>query len=143
MVLAISSISISLAADNAGNLMDMSTNIPESGQIYATQTKLLNATNDANISSFLFVLTWLNATSKLEATLIAPSGIKIDSATQPPVTYEVNKSLIFYILPNAEVGKWTAIITAKDVPDRGESYWALFSRIPENEYLENTGEEIS
>jgi hypothetical protein len=40
------------------------------------------------------------------------------------------------------------MITAKDVPDGGESYWALFSTIPENEYknqdlndLENTDEE--
>lgn len=152
MVLVISSLSISFAADNAGNLSEISTNIPESGQIYAMQTKLLNATNDANISSFLFVLTWLNATSNLEATLIAPSGVRIDSTTKSPVIYGVNKSLIFYILPNAEVGKWTAMITAKDVPDMGESYWAIFSTIPENGYtnqdtiqdlndLENTGEE--
>jgi len=40
------------------------------------------------------------------------------------------------------------MVTAKDVPDMGEAYWALFSTIPVNEYsnqdlndLENTGEE--
>jgi hypothetical protein len=93
----------SFAADNAGNLSEISTHVPESGQIHATQTILLNTTNGANISSFLFVLTWLNATSNLEAALIAPSGAKIDSTTQLPVIYGVNKSLIFYIIPNAEI----------------------------------------
>lgn len=148
MVLVISSLSSSFAAENAGNLPEISTYIPESGQIHAKQTILSNATIETNISSFLFVLTWLNATSNLEAALIAPNGARIDSTAQSPVIYGVNKSLIFYILPNAEVGKWTAVITAKDVPDVGESYWALFSTIPENEYtnqdlndLENTDEE--
>jgi hypothetical protein len=133
MLLAVSSLPISHAADNTGSLSEIPEYIPESGQIHATQTILLNATNYANISSFLFVLTWLNATSNLEATLITPSGVKIDSTAQPPVIYGVNKSLIFYILPNAEVGKWTARITAKDAPDMGESYWSLFGTIPENE----------
>lgn len=151
IALVISSLSISFAANNTGNLSEISITIPESGQIHAAQTILSNATIDTKISSLLFVLTWLNATSNLEATLIAPSGVKIDSTTQSPVIYGVNKSLIFYILPNAEVGKWTAMITAKDVPDMGESYWALFSTTPENGYtnqdtnqglndLENTGE---
>jgi len=134
MVLVVSSLSISFAADDAGNLSGITTDMPESGQINATQAILLNATIDANASSFLFVLTWLNATSNLEATLTTPSGIKIDSTAQPPVIYGVNKSMIFYILPYAEAGKWTAMITAKDVPDMGESYWALFSTVPQNEY---------
>ncbi len=133
MVLAVSSLSISFAADNAGNLSEITTDIPESGLIHPTQAILLNETIDANASSFLFVLTWLNATSNLEATLTTPGGVKIDSTAQPPVIYGVNKSLIFYILPNAEAGEWTATITARDVPDMGESYWALFSTIPEKE----------
>ena len=155
MVLVVCSLPISFAADIAGNSSEIPTDIPESGLIHATQTIFLNGTTDANTSSFLFVLTWLNVTSNLEATLITPSGVKIDPNTQPPVIYGVNKSLIFYILPNAEAGKWTAMITAKDVPDVGEPYWALFSTIPENEYtnqviidketdlddLESTGEE--
>ena len=132
VILVVSSLPISFAADNAGNMSEIPTDIPESGLIHATQTILLNKTIDANTSSFLFVLTWLNVTSNLEATLIAPSGVKIDSTTQTPVIYGVNKSLIFYILPNAEVGKWTAMISARDVPNMGESYWALFSTIPEN-----------
>jgi hypothetical protein len=134
IVLVISSLPLSFAANNTGNLSEISTYIPESGQIHAAQTILSNATIDAKISSLLFVLTWLNVTSNLEATLIAPSGVKIDSTTQSPVVYGVNKTLIFYILPNAEVGKWTAMITARDVPDMGESYWAIFSTTPENEY---------
>jgi hypothetical protein len=132
MVLVISSLPISFAANNTGNLSEIATYLPEGGQIHAAQTILSNATIDTKISSLMFVLTWLNATSNLEATLIAPSGVKIDSTAQSPVIYGVNKSLIFYILPNAEVGKWTAMITAKDVPDMGESYWALFSTTPEN-----------
>jgi hypothetical protein len=132
MVLAISSLPISFAADDAGNMSDITTDIPDSGMIHATQTILVNETIDANTSSFLFVLTWLNATSNLEATLITPNGVKIDSTAQPPVIYGVNKSLIFYILPNAEAGEWTAMITARDVPDIGESYWALFSTNPKN-----------
>jgi hypothetical protein len=132
MVLVISSLPISFSADNTGNLSEISTSLPESGQIHAAQTILSNVTIDTKISSLMFVLTWLNATSNLEATLIAPSGVKIDSTAQLPVIYGVNKSLIFYILPNAEVGQWTAMITAKDVPDMGESYWALFSTTPEN-----------
>jgi len=152
IVLVISSLPISLAVNNTGNMSEISTYIPDSGQIHAAQIILSNATIDTKISSLLFVLTWLNATSNLEATLIAPSGAKIDSTAQSPVIYGVNKTLIFYILPNAEVGKWTAMITAKDIPDMGESYWALFSTTPENGYnnqdtnqdlndLENTGEE--
>jgi hypothetical protein len=144
MVLVISSLPISLAANNSGNLSEISTYIPESGQIHAAQTILSNATIDTKISSLLFVLTWLNATSNLEATLIAPSGVKIDSTAQSPIIYGINKSLIFYILPNAEVGKWTAVITAKDVPDMGESYWAIFSTTPENEYTnQDTNQDLN
>jgi hypothetical protein len=134
MLLAISSLSISHAVDNADNLSEISIFAPESGQINAAQTISSNSTIDTNASPLLFVLTWLNSTSTLEATLITPSGIKMDSTAQPPVIYGVNTSLIFYILPNAEAGKWTAVITAKDVPKEGESYWTLFSTVPENEY---------
>jgi hypothetical protein len=132
VILIVSSLSISFAAENVENLSEISTDIPESGLIHATQTILLNETIDANTSSFLFVLTWLNATSNLDATLITPSGVKIDSTAQPPVIYGTNKSLIFFILPNAEVGEWAAMVTARDVPDMGESYWALFSATPQN-----------
>jgi hypothetical protein len=132
VILIVSSLPISFAAENVENLSEMSTDIPESGLIHATQTILLNETIDANTSSFLFVLTWLNATSNLDATLLTPSGVKIDSTAQPPVIYGTNKSLIFYILPNADVGEWSAMITAKDVPDMGESYWAIFSAIPKD-----------
>jgi hypothetical protein len=131
-ILVVSSLSISLAADKVENLSEIPTYIPENGQIHATQTILLNTTIGTNSSSLLFVLNWLNATSNLEATLISPSGVKIDSTTQSPVIYGENTSLIFYILPNPEVGKWTAMITAKDVLDMGESYWALFSTTPED-----------
>jgi len=132
MVLVISSLPITFGANNTGNLSEISTYLPESGQIHAAQTILSNVTIDTKISSLMFVLTWQNATSNLEATLIAPSGLKIDSTAQSPVVYGVNTSLIFYILPNAEVGQWTAMITANDAPDMGESYWALFSTTPEN-----------
>lgn len=128
----VSILPISFAAENAENMSEISTDIPESGLIHATQTIMLNETIDANTPSFLFVLTWLNATSNLEASLITPSGVKIDSTAQPPVIYGANKSLIFYILPDAEVGEWTAMITARDVPDMGESYWAVFSTTPKN-----------
>ncbi len=129
MVLVVSSLSTSFATDEVEDLSEMPAYIPESGQIHATQTILLNETIGAKISSFLFVLTWLNATSNLEATLITPSGVKIDSTIQPPIIYGVNNSLIFYILPSAEAGKWTAVITARDVPDTGESYWTLFTTL--------------
>jgi len=151
MVLVVSNPSFSFAAEKS----EMPTYIPENGLIHATQTILLNTTIDTNLSSVLFVLTWLNATSNLEATLTTPSGVKIDSTAQLPVIYGENKSLIFYILPNPEVGEWTAKITAKNVQDIGESYSALFSTTPEDEYtkqapvekemdlndLENTSEE--
>jgi hypothetical protein len=134
VLLAISSLPTAFAADNAGTQSEIFTGIPESGQINATQIILSNATIDTNVSSLLFVLTWLNTTSNLEATLINPAGEKIDSTIQPPVIYGANTSLIFYILPNAEMGKWTAVIKAKDVPDMGESYWTLFSTISGGEY---------
>ncbi len=132
LALIFSSFPIIFAAEDAESISDMPTHIPESGQINATETRLLNATNDANITSYLFALTWLNATSKLDAVLVSPSGIRIDSNVQPPIIYGVNGSLIFYIIPDAEKGKWTAMITARDVPDLGESYWALFAPIPNN-----------
>lgn len=130
LVLIFSSFPIIFAAEDAESISDMQTYIPESGQINATETRLLNATTDANISSYIFALTWMNATSKLDAVLISPSGIRIDSNVQPPIIYGVNKSLIFYILPDTEKGKWTAMITARNVPDLGESYLALFIPIP-------------
>ena len=132
VILIASSFPIISAENGAESVSDIPTYIPESGQINATETVLLNATTDANISSYLFVLSWLNATSRLDASLISPSGIKINSTVQPPIVYGMNESLIFYILPDAEKGKWAAMITAKDVPDLGESYWALFAPIPEN-----------
>lgn len=134
VLLTFSSLPNSFAADNIATQSELSIGIPESGQINARQIILINATIDTKVSSLLFVLTWLNATSDLEATLITPAGAKIDSTIQPPAIYGVNSSLIFYILPNAEVGKWTAVIKAKDVPDMGESYWALFGMISEDEY---------
>jgi hypothetical protein len=120
------------AASSSENIPDMPIYIPEGGQINITETRSLNATTDADISSYIFVLAWLNDTSKLDAVLISPSGVKIDSTVQPPIVYGVNGSMIFYILPDAEKGKWTSMITARDVPDTGESYWALFGPVPEN-----------
>lgn len=120
-------------AEDGERISDISIYIPESGHINANETRSMTATTDANISSYLFALTWLNATSKLDAVLISPSGVKIDSTVQPPIAYGVNESLIFYILPDAEKGKWNATITARDVSDAGESYWAVFGPVPENE----------
>jgi hypothetical protein len=121
---------IIFAAEDAESSLDMPSYIPESGQINVNETRLLYATIDINTSSYLFALTWLNTTSKFDVVLISPSGIMINSTVQPPVAYGVNDSLIYYILPDAENGKWTAMITAVDVPDSGESYWALFAPIP-------------
>jgi hypothetical protein len=136
IVLMVSNLSISFAADPVENGSEMPAYIPESGQIHATQTVLLNTTISTNLSSFSFILNWFNATSSLEATLTSPSGAKIDSTAQPPVIYGMNTSLIFYILPSPEAGKWTAAITAKNVPDAGESYWTLFDTTSVNESTE-------
>jgi hypothetical protein len=138
IVLMVSNLSISFAADPVENGSEMPAYIPENGQINATQAVLLNTTIGTNLSSFSFILSWFNATSSLEATLTSPSGAKIDSTAQPPVIYGTNKSLIFYILPSPEAGKWTAAITAKNVPDAGESYWALFNTTSGNE-VERSG----
>ena len=127
IVLMVSNLSISFAANPVENGSEMPAYIPEYEQIHASQTVLLNTTIDTNLSSFSFILTWFNATSSLEATLTSPGGAKIDSTAQLPVIYGTNKSLIFYILPSPEAGKWTAAITAKKVPDVGESYFALFN----------------
>ncbi|MDQ1262757.1 MAG: hypothetical protein QG575_1938 [Euryarchaeota archaeon] len=127
IVLMISNLSISLAMDPVENESEMPAYIPENGQIEAMQTVLLNTTIGTNLSSFSFILTWTNATSGLEATLTSPSGTKIDSTAELPVIYGTNESLIFYILPNPEAGKWTAAITARNVPDVGETYLVLFN----------------
>jgi hypothetical protein len=136
IVLMVSNLPISFAADPVENGSEMPAYIPENGQINATQAVLLNTTIGTNLSSFSFILSWFNATSSLEATLTSPSGAKIDSTAQPPVIYGTNKSLIFYILPSPEAGKWTAAITAKNVPDGGESYWALFNTASVDESTE-------
>ena len=117
----------SISADPVENGSEMPVYIPEIGQIHATQTVLLNTTIGSNLSSFSFILAWFNATSSLEATLTSPRGTKIDSTAQPPIIYGINKSLIFYILPNPEAGKWTAAISAKNAPDAGETFLALFN----------------
>jgi len=127
IILMISNLSIAFAVDPAKTGSEIPAFIPEYEQIYATQPVLLNTTIGSNLSSFSLILTWLNATSSLEATLTSPSGTKIDSTAQPPVIYGTNKSLIFYILPSPEAGIWTVEITAKNVPDAGESYLALLN----------------
>jgi hypothetical protein len=136
LLLVVGNLSIAIASDPVENTSEMTAYFPEYGQIHATQMVLLNTTIGTNLSSFSFILTWLNATSNLEATLTSPSGIKIDSTAQLPVIYGTNKSLIFYILPSPEAGKWTATITAKNVQDVGEFYWALFNTTSEEKYTE-------
>jgi hypothetical protein len=136
VVLMVSNLSISFAADPVENGSEMPVYIPEYGLIHATESVLLNTTIGTNISSFSFILKWFNATSNLEATLTSPSGTKIDSTAQMPTIYGMNQSLIFYILPRPDPGKWTAAITAKNVPDVGESYWALFNTTYADESIE-------
>lgn len=126
-VLLASNLSISLAADPEESSSEIPAYIPESGKIFPAQTVLLNTTIGANLSSFSFILAWFNDTSSLQATLTSPSGTKIDSTAKAPVIYDQNNSLIFYILPSPEAGEWTATITAKNAPDAGEYYWALYS----------------
>jgi hypothetical protein len=135
-VIVVSSLSISIASDSVEYGSEMPAYIPEYGQIHANESVQLNTTIGTNSSSFSFILTWINATSNLEAVLTSPGGAKIDSTAQMPIIYGTNKSLIFYILPNPEAGKWTATITAKNVPDLGEFYWALFNTTPIEEYSE-------
>jgi hypothetical protein len=136
LVLVVSNLSISIASDLVKDGSEMPAYIPEYGQIHATESVLLNTTIGTNLSSFSFILTWINATSNLEAILTSPGGAKIDSTAQMPIIYGTNKSLIFYILPNPEAGKWTATITAKNVPDVGEFYWALFNTTSVDEHSE-------
>lgn len=127
IILMISNLSIAFAVDSGEIGSEMPTFIPEYKQINATQPVSLNTTIGTNLSSFLFILTWLNATSSLEATLTSPSGTKIDSTAQLPIIYGTNNTMIYYILPSPEAGKWAAVITAKNVPDAGESFLALFN----------------
>lgn len=136
ITLMIGNLSIAFAVDPVEVGLELPVYVPELEQIHAMQPVSLNTTIGTNLSSFLFVLTWLNATSNLEATLTSPSGAKIDSTAQPPVIYGTNKSLIFYILPSPEAGKWTASITAKNVPDAGESYLAIFDTTSMDEFTE-------
>jgi hypothetical protein len=136
LVLVVSNLPISIASDPVKDRPDMPAYFPEYGQIHATESVLLNTTIGTNLSSFSFVLTWINATSNLEAILTSPGGVQIDSTAQMPIIYGTNKSLVFYILQNPEAGKWTATITAKNVPDVGEFYWALFNTTPVDEYSE-------
>lgn len=127
IILMISNLSIAFAVDPVETGSEITAFIPELEQINATQPVLLNTTIDTNLSSFSFILTWLNATSSLEATLTSPSGTKIDSTAQLPIIYGTNKTMIYYILPSPEAGKWTVEITAKNAPDVGESFLALFN----------------
>jgi hypothetical protein len=127
LVMMVSNLSNSFTADAVENGSEMQAYIPEYGQIHAADCVLLNTTIGANISSFSFILAWFNATSSLEATLTSPGGVKIDSTAQLPIIYGMNNSLIFYILHSPEAGIWTATITAKNVPDVGETYWAVFN----------------
>ncbi len=127
IILMISNLSIAFAVDPVDTGSDMAAFVPEYEQINATQPVLLNTTIGTGLSSFSFILTWLNATSSLEATLTSPSGTKIDSNAQLPIIYGTNKTMIYFILPGPEAGKWTAVITAKNAPDVGESFLALFN----------------
>jgi hypothetical protein len=138
IVLPVGNPSISLAADPVENWPEMPAYIPEYGQINATQTVLSNTTIGANLSSLSFILTWFDAASSLEATLTSPNGTKIDSTAKMPIIYGINKSMIFYILPDPQAGKWTATITGKNVPVEGVSYLSLFYSVPADESTEQS-----
>lgn len=96
------------------------------GQIRPTEIVSFNTTVDLNTSELSFVLVWENTTSSLDAVLYSPSGMEINSSAQPPVIYNKNMTLVYYVIYSPEPGEWVAKVRANAVPDIGESYWVIF-----------------
>jgi len=99
---------------------------PVTGQIQAAETISFNTTVGVNTSELSFVLVWQNTTSSLDAVLYSPSGKEINSSAQPPVIYNKNMTLVYYIIYSPEPGEWVAKVKANAVSDVGESYWVMF-----------------
>lgn len=117
--------------------------IPICRNINASQTIQHNFAVPSNISSASFILFWTNATSRLNMSLISPSGKKMDSSAKPPVVYGINKSTMYFIIPNPAPGNWSAEITAVVVPKRGEGYCAMtYFEVGEMEKNSSSSEEL-
>jgi hypothetical protein len=96
--------------------------IPINGQINASESQSQISMIEGNASFVAFYLNWQNMDSDLEMTLKSPSGVEIDQSAQMPIIYKKEKINAYYIIPNPELGNWTAIIEAKKVPPEGEKY---------------------
>jgi hypothetical protein len=92
------------------------------GHLDATGPSLLKSEIGSNLSAVSFLLNWTNSSSSLEMTLISPTGQKIDSSAQPPVVYDKNVSMEYYVVPSPEPGTWTEQVKANSVPNKGEDY---------------------
>jgi hypothetical protein len=96
--------------------------IPVSGQINASESQSQISMIETNVSSVVFSLSWQNADSDLDMSLITPSGDQINQSAQMPIIYKKENIYAYYIVPDPMPGNWTAIIEAKKVPSEGENY---------------------
>lgn len=108
--------------------------IPISRYINESETHLMNVSVSSNVTMASFLLDWMDVTSVLEMVLISPSGTRIDSSAEEPITYNMTSDAIYYVVPDPEPGVWTAEITALDVPETGEEYYS-YSILDEDESL--------
>ena len=120
--------------------------VPVCGHIDTSEGLSLKSAIESNISEASFVLSWTNVTTDLQMVLETPSGQEINQSVKSPAIYSTNKSLIYYIIPDPEVGIWTAKIVPNDMPASGEDYCLDTSQDTadesEQENSTDTGEEM-
>lgn len=106
--------------------------VPISSHINASETQSLNFAVGPDAVSASFILTWGKAMGDLDMVLITPGGMQVDPASDELIIYKKNieddkrnMSMLFYIIPEPEIGDWTAEITATAVPETGANYYAF------------------
>ncbi len=67
--------------------------------------------------------------------LVSPGEREINSSAEPPINYQKNDSLIFYIVPDPEPGNWTAKVIAPMALQTGEDYCVIFIQENANENI--------
>ena len=96
--------------------------VPTCNNIGPSETLLQNSLIDSNLTSISFILSWSDSTNSPEMVLRTPGAHEINQFVEPPIIYEKNDTIIYYIIPNPEIGNWTLEINTNDQSSKDEDY---------------------
>ena len=115
--------------------------VPKCDVVKSGENVSLSSNIGPGNAQLMYILSWVNSTSVLDMTLITPSGKKIVSSAQSPIIYRKNETMITYIVPVPETGKWNTEITAKTAPELGEEFCVFpFTTLGGNQINETMNE---